>query len=69
MSAVRSGDALRLPADVPILDRSALCLALHEEMERACPREAAVDVVERAMMRVRAYIAARDAAHRPRQPR
>lgn len=52
----------RLPADLNILDVSAFGLAFHEEMGRADPKEAAVDVVERAMDRVRAFIVARDAA-------
>ncbi len=59
-----SGDLLS-PDDLSILDRSAFCFAFHEEMERADKREPAVDVMERAMVRVRAFIAARDA---PRSP-
>ena len=50
------------PGDINLMDRAAFGLALHEEMAKADPDEPMVDVINRAMNRVRAYLAARDTA-------
>lgn len=47
------------PGDLNFMDRAAFGLALHEEMATADPDEPMVDVIHRAMDRVRDYLAAR----------
>ena len=49
------------PASLAPMDRSAFALAFHEESQAAQPEESLVDVVGRAMVRVRRMIAEREA--------
>lgn len=58
----RIGRAPSQPGDLNFMERAAFGLALHEEMAKADPDEPMVDVIHRAMDRVRAYLAARDTA-------